>query len=482
MKARRVHKHSTPHGGIIPILMKLKEFGVPQVIRKCLGVRKAQSKFSYEDICIAWVLTSLCGGRKLDHITKLKKKLSVIRGLKLPSHDTLGRVMKQLASETKTLGNINNVTGATMAYTDFDDNMRMNRMLVKASKRAGTFIKGKSYSMDIDATFLSTECRGAKRKANKKGEDDHSKIGFNPMISLIENTPVFISMRNGDASARFQLTECLKNSLDLCEESDIKIGRLVSDAAGYTKQTLEMLNSRGIKFNIRFPYSKKMETFNKQLKECNTWRNTEIKTAKNVWCCEIADIPYKMHDKPQEGYVSQKLRVVAIRMPTDETLKLLDRDEWESRKIVQEKMKQLSKNKNLKETGKTYIDKHWKIINGYAYKFLVTNDFKRTSEAIVDEYNKRGNAERKFSFLKNDFGWKYPPFMNMNENTVFLILAALANNVYRAMLMLFKKVIPELRMNSRLPDFQFVFIHVSCAYVAGFYEYYDTDIPYEKIM
>lgn len=484
MKARRTNRRSTPHGGVIPILKKLREFGVPQVIRKCLGTRKTQSKYSYEDICIAWILTSLCGGRKLEHISKMKKKLSILRKIKMPSHDTLGRVMKQLSEEIKTDTSVTKKRISKVVQTDYDDNIKMNRMLIQSTKRSKAIIEGISYTLDIDATFINTLCRGAVRKINKRGTVDHSKIGFNPMICLIKDMPVFVSMRNGDANARFKLAECLENCLNQLNESRIKIGRVVSDAAGYTKEALEMINARGIKFNVKFPYTKKMETFKKKLRECKTWRKTEIKTANNVWDCEIADISYKMHDRPEEEYVAQELRVVAIRMPTDKTLKVLDKDEWETKESIKEKLNELSKKKALKESGKNYFDRHWKEIDGYQYKFYVTNDFKRSSEDIVKEYNKRGDAERKFSFMKNDFGWKYPPFMNMNENTVFFILAALANNVFRSMVKIFNKIIPELRLNTRLPDFQFVFIHVSCYYNNndGYYEYDNTDIPYELLM
>ena len=132
--------------------------------------------------------------------------------------------------------------------------------------------------------------------------------------------------------------------------------------------------------------------------------------------------------------------------------------------------------------GKPYEDKNWKKIDGYLYKFFITNDFEKTSEGIVNEYNKRGNAERKFSFLKNDFGWRLPPFMNMNENTVFMIAAALANNIFRGIVKLFKKTIPTLRLNARLPAFIFEFISVGCSYVNRFFEFDNSDIDYVALM
>src|SRR5258708_1359924 len=123
MKARRSNTKISSHGGAVPILKKIKEFGIPQVIRACLGKPKEQSKFGYEVVFIGGVLTALWGGTRLDHITKLKKKLNIIPGLKLPSHDTLGRVMKQLATEVqvkRVLGN------KTEVFTHCNDNIPLN--------------------------------------------------------------------------------------------------------------------------------------------------------------------------------------------------------------------------------------------------------------------------------------------------------------------------------------------------------------------
>lgn len=481
MKAIRSNIKISPHGGAVPILKKIKEFGIPQVIRACLGKRKEQSKYGYDDVLIAWVLTALCGGTRLDHITKLKKKLNIIPGLKIPSHDTLGRVMKKLATEVTTSRNISN-SRDKIIYTDYNDNIELNRVLTKVTKRAGALKEGVSYTLDIDATFIPTECRGAFRKKNDNGKIDYTRIGFNPMICLIGDLPIFISMRNGDAGARFQIPDCLKNCISLLEESKIKVGRVISDAAGYSKEAFEMLNSKGIKFLVRFPFQVKMETFKKALSKCDDWRKTEIDTANFNWKCEISSIPYKMHDIPAEHHVSPTWRVVVIRIPTEETLERIAPDEFERKKHIRQKLEKLSDKKVLKEAGKPYTDLNWKKIDGYMYKFFITNDYEKTSEELVIEYNKRGNAERKFSFMKNDFGWRLPPFMNMNENTVFLIASALANNIFRGMVKTFKKQVPQLRLNARLKEFQFIFIDVACAYIDKTYIFYNTDIEYELLI
>lgn len=477
MKAIRSNINISPYGGAVPILRKIKEYGIPEVIRSTLGVRKKQSRYGYDDVFIAWILTALCGGTRLDHITKLKKKLPKMPGLKMPSHDTLGRVMKKLAT-VETVGEVISKEGkGEVTYTKYNENIQLNRMLIKATKRIGALKEGRSYTLDIDATFLSSLCRGGESPLN-----DHGKRGFAPMVCLIGELPVYVSLRAGNAGARFMLTESLETCINLLEESGIKVGRVVSDAAGYTKAVTEMLEYKGIKFVIRFPIAGGMKSFKDGLKE-GKWRETEIRTTENNWNCEIADIPYRMY---YPKYITQptiQMRVVAIRFPTNK--KLIKTKSLEDRIAINKnrnRMCELKAQKKLKQPGKMYTDDHWKEIEEYTYKFYVTNDFKKSSEEIVHEYNKRGDAERKFSYMKSEFGWRLPPFQWLNENNVFLIVASLANNIFVGIRNMFKKLIPQINVKSRLKEFQFVFIDVACAYLNKQYIFYNTDIEYELLI
>jgi len=475
VKATRSNTKISPHGGVVPILKKIKECGIPQLIRKCLGKRVEQSKYGYDDVFIAWVLTSLCGGTRLDHISKLKKKLSIIPELKLPSHDTLGRVMKKLATETTSKRTLSN---RSSVYNQINENIHLNRMLVKSTKSSKILNEQRSYTMHIDATFISTECRGAVRKKNKDGKVEVARIGFNPMICLINELPIFISMRDGYANSHFELNSCLRNSLMLLTESKIRVGRVISDAAGYNKEAFEYLHGKDIKFLVRFPFNSRMETFKASLINCSNWRSAEIRTANFNWLCEVGDIPYKMHDHYSLNYTSPTWRVVAMRIPINELN--------EDTKLVainnKERLKVLANRGKLKEVAKPYTEGKWISSGNYMYKFIITNDYDKPAEELINEFNKRGYAERVISFMKQDFAWRLPPFMNMNENTVFMIAAALANNIFRGMVKLFNQFIPQLKLSARLREFQFVFIDVACAYVDRTYIFYNTDIEYELLI
>ena len=67
----------------------------------------------------------------------------------------------------------------------------------------------------------------------------------------------------------------------------------------------------------------------------------------------------------------------------------------------------------------------------YTYRCILTNDWDMTDEEIILHYNKRGAAEQVFDRQNNDFGWAHLPKSFMNQNTVFLLITAMAANFYR---------------------------------------------------
>ena len=470
LKATRSNKDLFPYGGVIPILENIKKFGIPQVIRKCLGRRNYRAVYGYEDIFIAWVITSLCGGRRLDHITDLQKELSIIPGLKLPSNDTLGRVMKSLATETITKRRISKNGKAKISYTRYNDNIELNRMLIKASIRMGLLKKGLTYKLDIDATFVPTKCYDAVKSTH------HKKFGYSPMVCLIGNLPVFISMRSGNASASFDIANCLEQCIELLEESEIKIGKVISDGAGQNKELLEFLDRKHIKYNVRMPFKKNNGQLTNGLLNAE-WKETEIRTTNSVWECEIADFPYKMHKSDMD------CRIISLKVPDNKTRKLLaSQDEKERMEFVEDKLDILDVNNGLKKSVRHMSHSGWINYKGYDYKLIITNDFKTSPKELFLEYNKRGGAERNFEYMKNEFAWELPPFSNMSENTIFLIAASLTNNIYRAMTLLFKPIVPQLRLNARLDKFRIGFINAGCEFINGIFDYGNSPIPYEKLM
>jgi len=57
----------------------------------------------------------------------------------------------------------------------------------------------------------------------------------------------------------------------------------------------------------------------------------------------------------------------------------------------------------------------------YIYRAIMTNNREMTDLEVIEFYNDRGEIERLFDGMDNDFNWKKMPFSFLHENTVFLV-------------------------------------------------------------
>ncbi len=137
----------------------------------------------------------------------------------------------------------------------------------------------------------------------------------------------------------------------------------------------------------------------------------------------------------------------------------------------------------LKGHTKPFKQAKWKKRGAYKYKLIITNNKTETPVEVMAAYNKRGNAERQFDAMKNDFGWRLPPFTKMEENTIFMLTAAIANNIFRGLVKRYQKIIKELRLETRLKAFIYVFVSVACEYMGNDrYIFYRADLDYHKLI
>ena len=89
-----------------------------------------------------------------------------------------------------------------------------------------------------------------------------------------------------------------------------------------------------------------------------------------------------------------------------------------------------------------------------------------TDEEIILHYNKRGSAEQVFDRQNNDFGWAHLPKSFMNQNTVFLLITAMAANFYRYIVALpLMAVLFGIKATDRVKSFLFRFIAVPAKWV-----------------
>ena len=102
----------------------------------------------------------------------------------------------------------------------------------------------------------------------------------------------------------------------------------------------------------------------------------------------------------------------------------------------------------------------------YTYRCILTNDWDMTDEEIIQHYNKRGSAEQVFDRQNNDFGWAHLPKSFMNQNTVFLLITAMAANFYRYIVALpLMAVLFGIKATDRVKSFLFRFIAVPAKWI-----------------
>ena len=101
----------------------------------------------------------------------------------------------------------------------------------------------------------------------------------------------------------------------------------------------------------------------------------------------------------------------------------------------------------------------------YTYRCILTNDWDKGDVEVILHYNKRGTAEQVFDRQNNDFGWAHMPKSFMNQNTVFLLLTAMAANFYLYVVSLPLMCMFGVEATDRVKSFLFRFIAVPAKWV-----------------
>ncbi len=101
----------------------------------------------------------------------------------------------------------------------------------------------------------------------------------------------------------------------------------------------------------------------------------------------------------------------------------------------------------------------------YTYRCILTNDDESSASEIVEFYNLRGGKERIFDDMNNGFVWDRLPKSFMAENTVFLLLAALVRNFYKAIIQRVDVKKFGLNATSLIKAFVFMFISVQAKWI-----------------
>jgi hypothetical protein len=394
-----------PFGGINFVNKTLENTGVFQIIDNELGARSAKTEYCYSDIFRAYWLLNFTGGDCAEDITEhLRPYLADIKGIAVPGADTLLRVQKQLATDKEVF-----TTDKGICH-ELNINENMNRLMVRQLVHCNQLSRTNTeYTFDYDNQFLPADKYDAKR--SYKHAD-----GYFPGIASINNMPVYIENRNGNSNVKYKQDQTLQRAYDLLGEFNIKIKRSRMDCGSFSKEIVKVVEANSQYFYIR---AQRCDDLFAKINQVKHWVEVEIGFKKY----EVASIQYTPFGE-------------------DKTYRYV-----------------VSREKNTDGQCNLFSGDH------YLYRAIMTNDNEKTDLEVVLFYNDRGQSERLFDEMNNDFNWNKLPFSFMNENTVFMVIMAMCRNMYHFLLEYISQKVDFVKTNFRLKKFIFRFVVVPTKWV-----------------
>src|SRR5450759_4496999 len=424
MKVQKISSNVSPFAGISFVNQSLFETGISQLIDNELGARVKTVGFSYSDIIKTQFNIFLSGGDCAEDIqTHLGKHLKSIPGNHVPSADTILRGIKELSTQ-----NTSFTSNQGKTY-DFNINTKLNLLNIKSLLLTKQLKKDTYYDFDYDNQIIATE------KYDTKHTYKHTK-GYFSGVATIGSKIVYIENRDGNANVKLEQASTLSRAYKLLKENGIKINRSRMDAGSYSKDIINEVASNSKLFYIRA--NKCAELF-RQIIEIEKWETVEI----NYKIYEVASIVFTQFCE-EENY-----RLVIMREKSDD-------------------------NQIDMFTGDTFI-----------YRSILTDDWQSTEKEVIEFYNQRGGSEKLFDVMNNDFGWKHLPCSFMNENTVYLIIMAMAKNFYNYFVENVAIYFEDIMPTTRLKHFIFRFISVAGKWIYTGRQWVlklFTDKPYEALV
>ena len=383
----------------------IRDASIYHTIDETLGRRGVKSRYSYSDLFRSYLLLVLCGGECAEDITEhLRSELVHVSGFSACSADTLLRMQKELATEKETF-----VSAAGIEH-EFNINLDMNKLMIRLLVEAGQLsptVEG--YTFDYDNQVIPTGKYDAKRSYKKVD-------GYFPGIASIGNYPVYIENRNGNSPVKLKQDETLTRAYALLSEAGIKVKHSRMDCGSFDRKVVPVAEANSEYFYIR---AQRCATLEGMVQDVARWEKVEIGFKQY----ELASVEYA----PFGG--TKTYRYVVSR---------------EVSPSIQ---------------GNLFTG------DALTYRAIMTNNRTMTDMEVVEFYNDRGESERLFDEMNNDFLWKKMPFSFLEENTVFLIVMAICRNLFHLLTCFISKRLDFIKPNFRLKKFIFRFIIVPSKWI-----------------
>jgi len=371
MKVLQSNQLINPFGGLQFVLKQIKEQGIDTFINDRLGNRGAKKEYSISDGLLSIHYSHLCGGSCIEDINTLNEHIGFYPGLSLPSADTSLRVMQELKTENIIVEN------GDVTHT-FNRHEKLNDLLQKLAIKTKTIIAEAKNILDFDNVILENEKYDAANTYKKT-------TGYQPALASIGRQVVFIEGRGGNTPAAYKMNETLAFCFESLKNNNIQIESFRSDSAAYQQSVVEVVEQNCTHFYIRIDDSQNLREAIKDIPETD-WQDIIINNKK----VQVADTPF-------QPFGAKKTY----------------------RAVVQRRKKK---------------DGQYDIFtqSPYAYYAIMTNNETpdATSQYVTEFYNGRGDSERNFDILNNDFNCNRLPFSFLDANMIYLFAAAISFTLF----------------------------------------------------
>lgn len=392
-------------GGINFVFELLDTHSIDKILDKHLPSMASQSKYSWKDILYSLLSIYLCGGEAIEDLqTNLKSHFRSNPFVNMPSPDTLLRRFKELSTNNNTCHTKRGVVEHT-----YNTNYRIEQLNVDLLKKMNVFDQ-EELTLDYDNTIIFNE-KSDSRMTYKRNP------GYQPGVCTInEQHILYIENRNGNSDAKSFQLDTLKRMFEMLSRNNIrKLDHFRADAASYQFDVVDLVEKHVKDFFIGCRNSY-VEKYFAQIEE---WEKIDEEQEMEVG--EITITPFV----PQANLNNKKPKPYRL--------------------IVKRK---------LKKTNQLDIFTN----DSFEYRAILTNNTTMTAVEVAQFYNHRGNMERQFDILKNDFGWNNMPFSLLNQNTVFLYFTAICRNLFNTTINYFGKKVKGINPTVRVKKFLFRFI------------------------
>lgn len=401
-------------GGMNFVLEYLKSRSISEVFSDNLPQLSEQSKYTWNDIVGSLLSIYICGGDCIEDLqTHLKDHFANNPFISLPSPDTVLRRLSELSTNSQSCrtkrGNIDHI---------YNTNPKLEQLNIALLKKLGAF-DAEELTLDYDNTIIFNEKQDSKMTYKRNP-------GYQPGVcTLNEEQVLYIENRNGNSDAKSFQSDTLKRLFSLLATHKVDvIDNFRADAASYQYDVIDCLhhNVKNFYVGCRNSYVEKYFT------QITTWEAITDSCNEAIEVGEITITPFQQQAKEQGKKAHNYRLIVKRKLKKDTQLDVFTQD-------------------------------------AYEYRAILTNSKKQSAIEVALFYNHRGNMEKQFDILKNDFGWRKMPFSKLEQNTVFLYLTAICRSLYKIIICHFSKKVKTLKPTFRVKKFLFRFIIVPAKWI-----------------